>query len=194
MKIAISGASGTGKTTLARALAEYYQIPLNPIGARDVARDMGFASPYEVDQAGKRVEFQERLFIAKRAWEIEHAGGFVTDRSYLDNLTYCALHMAEHVDQPMVQEFMKAMGKYDAVLILPCAVFIQLDDGIRITNPMYHVLYELMLQQLFAMEQRLADKVLFRVPIESSTAAQRVTEAIAQIDAIMKQTAEDITP
>lgn len=61
MKIAFIGCSGTGKTTLAQYVAEHYQIPLNPMGARRVAEDLGFIdergkpNPYLVDKANARV-------------------------------------------------------------------------------------------------------------------------------------------
>lgn len=57
-QIAFTGASGTGKSTLARWLAEELGVPFNPVGARSVAKAMGFydpstgeARPYDVDKA-----------------------------------------------------------------------------------------------------------------------------------------------
>jgi hypothetical protein len=52
MRIAFCGASGTGKTTLAKALGEFFELERNPVGARSVAREMGFDNPYDVDRAG----------------------------------------------------------------------------------------------------------------------------------------------
>lgn len=102
LRVAFAGASGSGKTTLAKFVAEEYKLPLNPVGSRSTALAMGFASPYDVDQAdlqsyqealawghtpeaaaaqailrhkGKetcRSLFQMRLQQAKIAWEIEH--------------------------------------------------------------------------------------------------------------------------
>lgn len=57
MKVAFAGASGTGKSTLARWVAETYNLPFNPVGSRSVAKSMGFVGedgegrPYDVDQA-----------------------------------------------------------------------------------------------------------------------------------------------
>ena len=144
MRIAIAGASGTGKTTLARAISEKYDLPVNPVGARSVALEMGFQKPYDVDAAGKRVEFQKRLFEAKRAWELEHEA-FVTDRTYLDNLTYCSLHMAEHLEEDAIDAFASVMERYDLVFFLPLSVMQELGDGVRKTNLGYHQLYEFLL-------------------------------------------------
>ncbi len=147
MRIAIAGASGTGKTTLAQAIAERYSLPINPVGARSVAADMGFDNPYDVDKAGKRVEFQRRLFEEKRFWE-RSTESFVTDRTYFDNLTYCALHMAEHLPDNAVEEYTSAMERYTAVIVLERRDFQCLDDGIRKTSPTYHGLYEILLRGL----------------------------------------------
>jgi hypothetical protein len=51
VKIAFCGASGTGKTTLAEWVSETYNLPMNPVGSRSVARLMGFDNPYDVDRA-----------------------------------------------------------------------------------------------------------------------------------------------
>jgi nicotinamide riboside kinase len=163
MRIAIAGASGTGKTTLARAISEKYNIPLNPVGARSVALEMGFDNPYDVDKAGKRVEFQKRLFEAKRDWELAHHE-FVTDRSYLDNLTYCTLHMAEHLEEGAIDTFTAAMSRYDLIFWLPRGHIQRLDDGIRKTNLEYHRMYEFILWQLLLRAERTADLGVVRQP------------------------------
>lgn len=63
MRIAFAGSSGTGKSTLARWLVSSdgpkttRGLPICPVGARSVARDMGFVGPdgegrpYDVDRA-----------------------------------------------------------------------------------------------------------------------------------------------
>lgn len=58
MRVAFTGASGTGKSTLAQWLARELNLPTNPVDARSVAKDMGFVDPmsgeprpYLVDKA-----------------------------------------------------------------------------------------------------------------------------------------------
>lgn len=56
-RIAFTGASGTGKSTLATWVADKLALPLNPVGARSVAKQLGFVNeagdpdPYQVDRA-----------------------------------------------------------------------------------------------------------------------------------------------
>jgi broad-specificity NMP kinase len=151
MRIAIAGASGTGKTTLARAISEKYQIPVNPVGARSVALEMGFDNPYDVDQAGRRVEFQKRLFESKRDWELAHED-FVTDRTYFDNLTYCTLHMAEHVEESALDVFSSAMRRYDLVFLLHVRNHQKLDLAVNLESRGYHRMYEFVLDSLLVLQ------------------------------------------
>src|SRR5271165_1540913 len=97
IRIGLAGASGTGKSFLANWLSDTYNLPFNPVGSRSVALAMGFASPYDVDKAGKRAEFQLRLVTEKLAWEAAH-DSFVSDRTTMDNLAYSMLHDIYAVD------------------------------------------------------------------------------------------------
>lgn len=51
MRIAFCGASGTGKTTLARVIGQELGLSMNPHGSRSTAKKMGFSNPYDVDRA-----------------------------------------------------------------------------------------------------------------------------------------------
>lgn len=153
MRIAISGASGTGKTTLAKAIAAHYGIPINPIGSRDVAVAMGFRNPYDVDAAGKRSEFQRELFHQKRQWELDHEH-FVTDRSVYDNLTYTALHAPASVTELEISAYKIAATRYDMTFLLDYRHFQRLDDGVRIQNKGYHAIYHQLLRSFYPDHQR----------------------------------------
>ncbi len=182
MRIAIAGASGTGKSTLARAISEKYNLPINPVGARSVALEMGFDNPYDVDAAGKRVEFQKRLFESKRAWELAH-DSFVTDRTYLDNLTYCALHMAEHLEDDAVGTFMRATQRYDFIVRVWKKDFQKLDDGVRKTEAAYHDCYEIFLTSCLVIARRAV--------IDPSTGefTQRIDKVSRALDSFLRMTA-----
>jgi hypothetical protein len=144
LRVAMSGASGTGKTTLARFIAEAYGLPVNPVGARSIARDMGFANPYDVDVAGKRAEFQRRLLTEKLEWERLHADvGFVADRTVLDNLTYTILHDVYSLDGKALDDVHVGLARYTHVFFCPVDSHFKLDgDQARIASPTYHRVFE----------------------------------------------------
>ena len=146
MRIAMSGAAGTGKTTLANFIHEKYGWPINPVGSRSVSQAMGFASPYDVDAAGKRVEFQRRLFEEKREWETKHES-FVTDRTHLDNLVYASMHGAAHSVE--LDEYLEALNNYTMIFLCPIRSFHNIGtDPVRMKDTGYHVIYDLFLRGL----------------------------------------------
>jgi hypothetical protein len=149
MRIGFIGCSGCGKSTLARYVSEKYGLPICPVGSRSVAAAMGFSNPYDVDKAGRRPEFQRRLFEEKRAWELEHES-FVSDRTYFDNLIYAIMHGCTQymVDGELV-EYATAMKRYSLVIHCPLAAFQNLgDDPARIVSKTYHQVYEFMTTKL----------------------------------------------
>lgn len=150
LRVALAGASGTGKTTLMRQLALYYGLEANPIGSRQVAAKLGYASPYDVDAAGPgvRAEFQRMLFLEKRAWEADHES-FITDRTCLDNLAYTMLHCPDAILDGQVQEYAEATGRYTHVFYLPLRVHQDLaGDPARKRGEAYHEAYDALLYGL----------------------------------------------
>lgn len=142
MRIAIYGAAGTGKTTLAKMIEEELGVPFNPVGSRFVAASMGFDNPYDVDKAGKRAEFQRRLVAEKVAWEAAHES-FVTDRTTFDNIAYTILHDVHAIDESLMAAAFEGFLKYDKVIFCPMRAFWALgDDPARMKSKVYHELYE----------------------------------------------------
>jgi len=147
-RIAFAGASGTGKTTLLKHFSEALNLPINPIGSRSVAAELGFASPYDVDKAGQRAHFQQLLLMKKLRWEAA-TDAFVTDRTPFDNLTYAAFHDVHSIDENQLSSSLLGMKRYTHVFLCPIgAVFNPGDDAARLKDRMYHILYESMLRGL----------------------------------------------
>lgn len=141
-RIAFCGASGTGKTTLSQYVAAALDLDFNPVGSRSVSKAMGFDSPYDVDKAGRRAEFQHRLVTEKRAWE-NARGYFVTDRTTLDNLAYTMLHDVHAVDKALLNQVVDGLDRYTHIIYCPSAVFCNPDgDPSRIADMTYHHLYD----------------------------------------------------
>jgi hypothetical protein len=72
MKIAFIGCSATGKTTLTKYINEREGWPINPVGSRSIAKEMGFVDskgegkPYDVDGA------DQQAYIGALAWSDDH--------------------------------------------------------------------------------------------------------------------------
>lgn len=143
MKVGFMGASGTGKTALAEEVARQFGLPINPVGARSVARAMGFASPYDVDRVGKRAEFQKRFLEEKLAWEEKHSA-FVTDRTPMDLLAYTIVEGAiRDIDQRYVDACGEGYLRYDVTFRCPVDAHQVIDpSGVHEPRVHYHRLYE----------------------------------------------------
>lgn len=152
-RIAFTGASGTGKTTMATWLSQLLGIPFNPVGSRSVSKAMGFDSPYDVDKAGRRAEFQRRLVSEKRAWEIQN-NEFVTDRTTLDNLAYTVFHDIGTIDAALYDQVIGGMERYTHVIYCPVHVFCNpAGDPSRVLDMTYHQLYDTMIEALVQRHQ-----------------------------------------
>jgi molybdopterin-guanine dinucleotide biosynthesis protein len=153
LRIAFCGPSGTGKTTLATYISQMYGIPLNPVGSRSVAKAMGFDSPYDVDKAGKRAEFQRRLVTEKIAWEAVH-DQFVTDRTTFDNLAYTMLHDVAAIDEALYDQVCEGFGRYRFVYYLSSRVFCNpAGDPNRVQDMTYHKLSGFLIEALVTQHQ-----------------------------------------
>ena len=147
LRVGIIGASGTGKTRLATWIAERWRLPLCPVGSRQIAKQMGFNNPYDVDVAGMRPAFQRRLFLEKRAWERDHES-FVSDRTCFDNLAYATQHGAR-MEMAEVAEYYEAMDRYTHVVYLPVSAFQELGtDPHRVRERGYHHMFDIIVQGL----------------------------------------------
>lgn len=165
-RIALCGASGTGKSTLAAWISETYGLAVNPVGSRSVASAMGFRSPYDVDAAGARAEFQRMLLSEKTAWEREH-DSFVVDRTTFDNLAYSAMHdVRGSIDEEILRSATEGMRRYTHVFMCPIGAFQDTNgDPDRVKEHAYHVVYEAVLVGLIHLLLPAAERpVVLTVP------------------------------
>jgi len=128
MKIAIAGAHGVGKTTLAKALAKKLKINYIPDIVREEAVKKGFAinenTPPEV-----------HLWLTLRQWELEKTTpeDWIADKSLLDYLVYGELVLKESLFKRVVKRVVENNFKYDFVFYLPIEFSME-KDGIRSAN------------------------------------------------------------
>jgi adenylate kinase family enzyme len=89
MKVAFTGAGGTGKTTMASWLAEQYNIPYVGSVGREAFKQMGIESEaaQETMSEQKLLELQWLIFKLLQAKRTQYPH-FVTDRLIIDNYVY----------------------------------------------------------------------------------------------------------
>jgi nicotinamide riboside kinase len=131
MKIALTGSSSTGKTTLAKELC-LQSIVKNYITV-DAREIMG---KYNIKNIDNFTDHDYLLF--QKEWieskiEIENIyDSFITDRSYIDAIGY--MKSKNIIDQVLINKCIEKMSVYDFVFYLPYGSIDFLDDGHRSNN------------------------------------------------------------
>jgi nicotinamide riboside kinase len=130
MKIAITGAQGVGKTTLAQQInRDYPDFKILPEAAR-----LAVEAGYKLDQTATT---ETELWLIAKQIELESGEGqWVADRCGIDLLAYIQhlfskeLALIKFATETLVPRF----SNYDLVLYLPSGEFAIEDDGVRTTD------------------------------------------------------------
>jgi len=154
-RIALSGSAGTGKSTLARALAARLELPYIAEGMR--TRIEGGLDLHRLDHDGLRALLLE-LWEEQQALEdaaVAQAGGFVADRSPWDFAAFW-LHYHFSMDPQQTTAFFGAVRRraaaMDRILLLPWGVLPLQADGVRSTNAWMQRHYQATLEGLLQRE------------------------------------------
>ena len=146
-KIMICGASGTGKTTLAQHMAELYELPYVTTSASQLWKKYGFDSHKDALSqclANPSIGFRYQLdILTNRKAKLSNLSNYVTDRSYVDNITYILLQLGHGITQGnlgiLLHECHVAMQGVDGLIFLRWNKDIILENnGKRVMNRIYH--------------------------------------------------------
>ena len=130
MKIAITGAQGVGKTTLARQInKDYPDLKILPEAAR-LAKEAG----YGIDHTSTA---ETELWLIAKQIELESmANKWIADRCGIDLLAY--IHHLFSEESALIEFATKTLvprfNDYDLILYLPSGEFAIEDDGVRTTD------------------------------------------------------------
>lgn len=135
MKIGLSGAQGTGKTTLMRAILDSGYLPAHYSMCTEVARSLA-AQGYNINESGNDVT---QLLVAYKIVEcLNSSCNFIADRTMLDCYVYTAyLHSVGKVSNDTLAaiEYITRceLPKYDRIFLFK-PEFDLVDDGTRSTD------------------------------------------------------------
>lgn len=136
-RVALSGSSGTGKTTLGQRLADRLGVTFIDEGFR--RRLEAGLDVHALGRDGFRAlmwELWEEL-LAAEADAIARTGGFVSDRSSIDFAAFWMHYrFTDHVEETerFVTTTLDHARHYDRIVALPWGVLPLVDDGVRHPN------------------------------------------------------------
>ena len=144
-RIFITGASGIGKTTIAKILSEKYGIPYISSSASMVWDKYGFKDHAEAHRVsvlnpGIGLSYQRDILALRKTQLV--GDSWVTDRSPMDNIAYMLLTLNHALPPETVYYFMvealEMMSKSTCLIHLKWDKHCTLEDnGKRIINPYY---------------------------------------------------------
>jgi len=138
MKIALVGTEGTGKTTLAKAVSEKYNIPYVDECARIISKETGIK--VREDNSDKLYEFQIKCLEMKLKEESKY-DEFIADRSTIDNLVYYLRWVANDKDSELNEKYCRKciqnIRTYDKIVLMEPKYLSLVKDEIRTGNIWY---------------------------------------------------------
>ncbi|MBL8786123.1 MAG: ATP-binding protein [Deltaproteobacteria bacterium] len=141
MRIGIIGAAGTGKSTLAKQLANHLGSTLVPDHVVTVLRELGRDSWKGVSDVKQRRKVREDALKRKVRAEAEHER-FVSDKTVVDYLAYWLQNQSEHeekhVNTAFVDQCKAAVGRYDLFVFLPLRTDVEYAVG-RSQDPVHNL-------------------------------------------------------
>ena len=141
MRIALTGASSSGKTTLARRYVDLHpSVPLVNVDARKLLDELGVRNTSTMSSAVYS-KFQRR-YVAVKASSESRFLRFLTERSFVDAyafwLVHCAADASARENRQMLQLCKRFASNYHYHFFLPYGLVPHADDGYRHPDRTYH--------------------------------------------------------
>lgn len=155
MKIGLFGASGTGKTTMAKHIEQITgkKIPYVSCAASDLFPKYGFKTHRDVLNADQSTALAFQMDLLQfRKDKLKGHDSFITDRTPMDNATYFLTQSAPNLSNAVVKEYMslceESLNDYDLLVHMPVNTFKWEDEGKRVESEDYHWAWDLVAQGL----------------------------------------------
>jgi len=104
------GASGTGKTTLAKSVSKEFNIPFVSGSISDMDKNLPKKQIELIGGDPVAIMRREQNFLAMRYKKmVSQEGDFVTDRSFIDNLAYTVYKVSQSIPQCEIESMIDAI-------------------------------------------------------------------------------------
>jgi len=136
VRIGHCGTGGTGKTTLAKALADVLDISYRPSVVREVYNEFGWTEENQRKATPAQCwRLQEKIFERKMIQDKYYGKDVVFDRTPIDHLAYCIyrceLALNEQTLKDLESRTREETLKYDLVVYHPIPSWNPEPDGMR---------------------------------------------------------------
>jgi len=158
MRIGHTGTGSTGKTTLAKALADVLDLDYRPSVVREVFAEFGWTEENQRKATPADCwRLQEEIFNRKLYQDKRMGRDVVFDRIPIDHLAYCLFRceaiLTEEQLRSLEQRTQDETRKYDVVIYHPIPPWPPEEDGLRETTYPYRAIIDnLILAYLHKME------------------------------------------
>ena len=137
LKIAMFGACGTGKTTLATALSAKLGLPAVTNHARNIISSLDIEDVRDIKDATTMALLEHALFLVRIKEQLKHCtSGFVSDRTPLDQVIYWYTD-CEQAFPKLTNNFVEAateylkFNPYDLFVYVPVEFDLKNSDTLR---------------------------------------------------------------
>lgn len=171
MLIAVSGAQGTGKSTLINALP-YPSITRKT--SRSILSDWGVTLSEVNNDRPLTIKFQEEVLkrkIEDEAHAVESDKVYVTERTFADLFVYALVAIGKDNEySDWLDEYYhrctEAQGNsYKHIVYLPSGQFDPVDDGVRAINKHYSFMVD---QMMLAYTYKMSAPLLFQIGVRNN--------------------------
>ena len=152
-KMGLTGTHRTGKTTLAKHVAERLEIPFVATNASEVFKEFA-VKPSEPITPLLRLEIQKEI-LAQSVYSWENHSAFVTDRTPIDFISYLLMDYDPSIMSDDLEEqygeyidrcFEYANQQFSSIVIVPQGLPVQREEWKGVVRPIYMNKQELVIR------------------------------------------------